>query len=63
MFLSAVTLKLCQGHKVLIRVLACPSFIAMQILIEIKLMVKEILSIISLFGVNLACFVCSDLEN
>ena len=63
MFLSAVTLKIGQGHKVLIRVLACPSFISMQILVEIKLLAQEILSIISLFGLNLACFVCSDLEN
>ena len=30
---------------------------------QIKLIVQEILSIISLFGLNLACFVCSDLEN
>ena len=28
-----------------------------------KLLVQEILGIISLFGLNLACFVCSDLEN
>ena len=47
----------------LIRALACPSVISMQMLVKLKLLVQEILSIISLFGLNLACFVCGDLEN
>ena len=63
MFLSTVTLKNRSMSQVLIRVLACPSFVSMQILVEIKLLVKGILSIISLFGLKIACFVYSDLEN
>ena len=35
----------------------------MQILVEIKLLVQEILSIISLFCLNLACFVCSEIRS
>ena len=40
----------CSGD--IIRALACPSVTFMQILVKIKLLVQEILSIISLFGLN-----------
>ena len=35
-FLSAVTLKLGQGHEVLIRALACPCVVSMQIFVKIQ---------------------------
>ena len=45
-----------KGHKVLTRALAYPSVISMQFLVKIKLSVQELLSILSLFGLNLAWF-------
>ena len=63
MFLSAVTLKIRSRSQRPNQGFSMSKFISMQILVEIKLLVQEIMSIISLFGLNLACFVCSDLEN
>ena len=63
MFLSAVTLKNRSRSQSANQGLSMSKFISIQILVEIKLLVQQILSIISLFGLNLACFVCRDLGN
>ena len=47
LFSTAVTLKLGQGRKIVIRFLACPRVASLQILIKIKLSVQKILCIYS----------------
>ena len=48
--------KLGQGHKALIRALTCPSIVSTQVLVKIKLLVQEILSIISPFWSKFSVF-------
>ena len=59
----AVTLKIRSRSQRPIQDLSMSKCYIMQSLVKIKLLVQEILRIISHFGLNLACFVYSDLEN
>ena len=56
--LSSMTLKIRvgEGYRVLIKALACPSVVSVYHLLKIRLFVQEMLSIISFFDLNLACF-------
>ena len=51
-FLYAVTLKIRSRSQSPKQALAFPSVVSMQTLVKIKLLVREIISMISLFGLN-----------